>query len=226
VHKHPVLTHDTLGPVARERWVAGETVVLREVWRGKLWAARPLIVVDDSDEQLVLWCPIGTNRKVPASPPTRPRPATRAEHVTTALALGDWVFADHEWDVSTLWLIKPDSWHATWVSFLPDGSHLGWYINFQEPVQRTANGIQAMDLMLDILVSPDRTWRWKDQDEFDSVIAAGLYDEATALAVRREAESVIRKIEAHAPPFDSGWLDWQPSPAWRIPVLPAGWEQI
>ena len=207
-------------------WRAGETVVLQEEWRGKLWAARPLVVVEDSDERMVCWCPRGTVRKIPAPPPGRPRPPTRIEHVTLALTLGDWVLEDHEWDVSTLWLIDPNAWHAVWVSFRADGSHLGWYVNFQEPYSRTENGLRAMDLMLDILVSPDRTWRWKDQDEFDSVIAAGLYDEATVLAVRREAESVIRKIEAHAPPFDAAWLDWQPSPGWRIPVLPAGWDQI
>jgi hypothetical protein len=208
------------------RWTPGETVLLQEVWHGRLWAARPLIVVDDSDERLLLWCPIGTIRKVPAPPPTRPRPATRVEHVTKALALGDWVFADHEWDVSTLWLIEPDSWHATWVSFLSDGSHLGWYVNFQEPCRRTRNGIQAMDLMLDILVSPNRTWRWKDHDEFEAVVAAGLYSEATVLAVRHEAESVIQRIEKQSTPFDESWAAWRPPARWAIPVLPNGWDQI
>src|SRR6202165_1593584 len=111
-----------------QRWAAGETIVLQGVWRGQLWAGRPG----------------GTVRKIPAARPSRQRPATRTEHVTVALTLGDWVFADHEWDVSTLWLIEPGAWHAVWVSFLPDGRHLGWYVNFQEPYRRTKSGIQAM----------------------------------------------------------------------------------
>jgi hypothetical protein len=209
-----------------QRWRAGETVVLQEVWRGKLWAARPLIVVDDSDERIVLWCPLGTVRKVPAPPPSRQRPSTRTDHVVTALTLGDWVYEDHTWDVSTLWLLEPDCWHATWVSFLPDGGHLGWYVNFQEPFQRTAKAIQAMDLMLDILVSPDRTWRWKDQDEFDAVVAAGLYSVATVVAVRKEAESVIHRIEEKSTPFNEEWLEWRPPAEWTIPSLPPGWEQV
>jgi hypothetical protein len=208
------------------RWHAGETVVLQEVWRGKLWAARPLIVVDDSDKRLVLWCPKGTVRKVPAPPPSRQRPATRAEHVTTALTLSDWVYEDHEWDISTLWLIEPDSWHATWVSFLPDGHHLGWYVNFQEPYRRKENWIQAMDLMLDIVVSPDRSWRWKDLDEFDAVVAAGLYPADTVLAVRSDAASVIKRIEVQSEPFDEPWPEWRPPTGWAIPVLPAGWDQV
>ncbi|GAC1672216.1 MAG: DUF402 domain-containing protein [Candidatus Dormibacteraceae bacterium] len=208
------------------RWTAGETIVLQEVWRDKLWAARPATVVDDSGRQLALWCPKGTMRKVPAAPPNRQQPATRAEHFTSALSLGDWVLVDHEWDVSTLWLIEPEAWHAVWVSFLPDGRHFGWYVNLQEPCRRTKNGIQAMDLMLDILVSPDRTWRWKDEDEFDAVIAAGLYSDATVLAVRNEAESVIRRIEQHAAPFDDTWIAWRPPAEWKLPVLPHGWDQI
>jgi hypothetical protein len=27
-----------------------------------------------------------------------------------------------------------------------------------------------MDLMLDIVVEPDMTWRWKDDDEFDEIV--------------------------------------------------------
>jgi protein associated with RNAse G/E len=204
----------------------GQTVMLQEVWRDRLWAARPLTVVDDSAERLVLWCPLGTVRKIPAPPPERSRPATRAEHVTIALKNCDWVFADHRWDVSTLWLIEPEAWHATWVSFHPDGRHLGWYVNFQEPFRRTSRGIEAMDLMLDIVADADRNWRWKDQDEFDLVVAEGLYTDATIAAVRREADSVVRQIEAGEEPFDETWLSWKPPAEWEIPVLPAGWDRI
>jgi protein associated with RNAse G/E len=39
---------------------------------------------------------------------------------------------------------------------------LGWYVNLQCPFRRTEVGIEAMDLMLDVVVDPDGTWRWKD----------------------------------------------------------------
>lgn len=201
-------------------------MVLQEVWRDRIWAARPLTVVDDSDDLLVLWCPLGTLRKIPAPPPHRAAPATRAEHVAIALKNCDWVFVDHRWDVSTLWLIEPGAWHATWVSFQPDGRHLGWYVNFQDPFRRTGRGIVAMDLMLDIVVDGDRGWRWKDQDEFDLVVAEGLYTDATIAAVRREADSVVQQIEARAEPFDDTWLRWKPPADWEIPVLPSGWDRF
>jgi len=211
---------------SQQRWISGETIVLQEIWRGRLWAARPLIVVDDSNDRLVLWCPHGTKRKIPATPPGRRRPATRLDHVRESLIRGDWVLEDHEWDVSTLWLLEPGAWHAVWVSFLPDGRHLGWYVNLQEPYRRTPRGIQAMDMMLDIVVAPDRSWRWKDEDEFEAVVDAGLYADATVLAIREEAASVIRLIENWLVPFDEPWPEWRPPTGWSIPLLPKGWDQL
>jgi protein associated with RNAse G/E len=55
----------------------------------------------------------------------------------------------------------------TWTG---PGRHLGWYVNLQCPYRRTPLGIEAMDLMLDIVVEPDMTWRWKDDDEFDEIV--------------------------------------------------------
>jgi hypothetical protein len=89
--------------------------------------------------------------------------------------------------------------------FLPDGRHLGWYVNLREPYRRSERGIHAMDMILDIVVSPDRSWLWKDEDEFEAIVAAGLYTEATVLAVREEAASVIRRIENCSAPFDGPW---------------------
>jgi protein associated with RNAse G/E len=200
--------------------------VLQEVWREKLWAVRPLTVVEDSNDRLILWCPRGTIRKVPGTPPERPRPPSRTEHVVRALSRCDWVLENHEWDVSTLWLLEPRASHAVWVSFLPDGRHLGWYVNLQEPYRRTSRGIQAMDMMLDIVVAPDRSWRWKDEDEFQAVIDAGLYTPTAALAVRAEAASVVRRIENRLAPFDEPWPEWRPSSQWSIPRLLNGWDQL
>ena len=87
------------------RWPAGETIVIQEVWRGRLWAARPITIVHDGGEELVLWCPKGTVRKVPATPPSRPSPPTRPEWFADLLTHCDWTFRDSVWDVSTLWLL-------------------------------------------------------------------------------------------------------------------------
>jgi protein associated with RNAse G/E len=99
-------------------------------------------------------------------------------------------------------------------------------VNLQEPYRRTDRGIQAMDMMLDIVVSPDRSWRWKDEDEFEAIVAAGLYSEATVLAVREAAASVIRGIENCSAPFNEPWPEWRPPTGWSVPALPTGWDRL
>jgi uncharacterized protein DUF402 len=37
----------------------------------------------------------------------------------------------------------------------------GWYVNLQEPFRRTWLGIDTQDLEIDIVVSPDGSWRYK-----------------------------------------------------------------
>ncbi len=207
-------------------WQSGATVVVQEVWHGRLWSARPMRVIEDQGTSLVLWCPKGTRWKTATTPPTRPRAATRAERFVAALTLDDWVLRDAVWDVSKLVLVRTGDWHAVWVSWRDSGEDWGWYINLQRPFLRTEQGLQTMDLMLDILVERDRSWRWKDEDEFDALVTASLIDAAEAAQVRDAGRHVIRDIEANAPPFSEPWHSWRPDPGWPLPELPQGWDRV
>ncbi len=204
-------------------WQPGEQIVIDEIWNGKLWSRRPVVVVEDRPSRLVIWCPKGTVRLVPTTPPTRPRAPTRTERLMACLHREDWVLVEHEWDVSTLWLMEPGRWHSTWVSFLDDGRHWGWYVNLQRPFTRTDGAVQTMDLMLDVLIAPDgSSWRWKDEDEFDAMIEWGLLGPDEVDAVRTEAAAVIRASELKLPPFSEPWGHWTPDPTWPIPSLDLG----
>ena len=105
------------GMTERAQWQAGTVIVQQELWRGKLWSARPMTVVEDRGTSLALWCPHGTRWKTATTPPTREPPLTRAERFAVSLTLGDWVLADFMWDVSTLVLVRPEQWHTVWVSW-------------------------------------------------------------------------------------------------------------
>jgi hypothetical protein len=50
----------------------------------------------------------------------------------------------------------------------------------QEPFRRTSRGFATMDLMIDVIVSPDRTWRWKDEDELAVFVERGAFDAGLA----------------------------------------------
>jgi hypothetical protein len=208
------------------RWSPGETILMQEVWRERVWAARPMTVVADHGDLLALWYPRGTRWKAPTTPPHRRREAARAARFATSLRLCEWAFVDYEWDVDSLWLLSVGEWHDVRVSWLPDGTHWGWYVNLQEPYQRTARGIRTMDLMLDVLVNPDRTWRWKDEDELETLVNEGVFDAPVAQHVREVGLQVAARAERNEPPFSDPWPEWRPDPAWRAPELPPRWDEL
>jgi hypothetical protein len=204
-------------------WSSGDTVVLQEVWQDRVWAARPMTVVRDDGDSIVLWFPRGTTWKRPVVPASRRVDGSRAVRLASCLELGDWAFEDAEWDVSTLWLMRAGEWHAQWVSWLEDGTHWGWYVNLQEPFRRTAKGFESMDLVRDVLIDPDWSWRWKDEDELAVFVDRGVFDEELETRVREEGLRVVRRAQRGEAPFDEPWPDWRPDPGWATPILPEDW---
>ena len=207
-------------------FAAGENVVVQEVWRDRVWSARPMIVAQDDGDLIALWFPKGTAWKRPVPPSTHPSARDRGERLARCLVKGEWVFVDTEWDVSTLVLVRGDDWHAVWVSWLDDESPWGWYVNLQQPIRRTPLGFATMDLALDVLVANDRTWRWKDEDELETFVNMGVLDGELAARVREEGLRVARRAERNEPPFSEPWQDWRPEPSWTRPELPAGWDEL
>jgi hypothetical protein len=205
--------------------VPGEAVVLQEVWRGRVWAARPMRVVRDDGDSVALWFPRGTRWMAPTDDPSRPWQEDRGPRLAECAARCEWRFRELEWDVDTLWLMREGEWHAVWVSWLPGGEHWGWYVNLQKPFRRTRRGFATMDLMLDVIVSPDRTWRWKDEDELAIFVERGAFDAGLAHKARAEGLEVARRAESDEPPFSEPWHDWRPDPSWTTPQLPDGWDR-
>src|SRR5436305_10554163 len=95
-----------------------ETVVLQEIWRGKVWGARPMTVVEDRGDRLALWFPAGTRWKAPTSNPDREWKEDRGERLAECAVRGEWTYRDAEWDVDTLQLTRAGEPHSVWVSWL------------------------------------------------------------------------------------------------------------
>jgi predicted RNA-binding protein associated with RNAse of E/G family len=108
----------------------------------------------------------------------------------------------------------------------PDWRFGGWYINLQEPIRPTPLGFDFMDHVLDVVIDPDLSWRWKDEEELEEAVRLGLLSRQEAASIRAEGERVIAQLEAREPPFCDGWERWQPDPAWPIPGLAAGWDEL
>ncbi len=204
-------------------WTAGDQIVLREVWRGKVWSAKPVTVVQDTTHLIALYMATGTCWKQPRALDG----GSVQPH--TLLPAGEWQLADQTWvGGDALFLITPGAAHAVYVMWAEGHSSLeGWYINLQEPLRRTAIGFDYMDQILDIVVSPDQSeWRWKDEMSFQEAQVLGVISSEKTYEIRSEGERVIKLMRTHKAPFNSGWENWFPPPTWPIPHLLVGWEAV
>ena len=113
---------------------------------------------------------------------------------------------------------RPGRAHSIYLFVDRDDAFEHWYVNFEEPLRRALIGFDTFDHKLDLIVLPDGTYRWKDEDELEQAAALGIVDAAEVWA---EAERVLEEW-----PFPTGWEDWRPDPAWPIPQLPDGWDRV
>ena len=96
-------------------------------------------------------------------------------------------------------------------------------MNLQEPLRRSRLGFDTRDQVLDIVVEPDLSWRWKDEDELAHAVERRVFSSGEAGAIRAEGERVVRRLPELVP---TGWENWQPDPGWDLPALPADWDRL
>jgi predicted RNA-binding protein associated with RNAse of E/G family len=206
-------------------WSPGNQIVYREVWRGKVWTARPVTVVQDGPDLIALYLCSGTRWKIPAIDEN----ADREDQFNRLLHANSWQLVDTTWMWGdTLILTRPGEAHVVHVMWTHENRYFsGWYINLQEPLRRTEIGFDFMDQILDIVVKPDlSTWIWKDEAAFQKAQELGLMSASQAREIRAEAERAIERVQTKAPPFNEGWENWFPCPEWPIPSLPVGWDSL
>jgi hypothetical protein len=189
------------------------TALFRSVYRGRARWTIPHVVVEETPELAVLYVPPGTRGR-------------RPEHAFTEepeqLRTLDWEHVEHVWSGShCLRLLRPGAAHCLYLFWAQgDWAFEGWYVNLQAPFRRTAISFDTRDHALDVVVEPDGSWRWKDEDHLELATRLGAFTEEEANEIRAEGERVIASW-----PFPTGWEQWRPDPAWTLPELPPGWER-
>jgi hypothetical protein len=198
---------------------AGEAVLVRDVHDGHISAALPVVVVEESDERVVIWLRAGT-----------------PVMWLGAVPMPAWIDAGRplvakEWDDNdrlTIW--ERGASHT--VSFFREaasGNEACWYVDLCEPWVETRAGWDCCDQELDIVAWPDLSqWWWKDVDEFQERIDHGYVSAERATELRAEAATVIAALEARQGVWAEAdaWRAWRPDPAWAIPSLPDDWASI
>jgi hypothetical protein len=149
----------------------------------------------------------------------------------------EWSVLEHRLTTDTwagpgvLKFIPPAGDHSVWFFRTDEDAFKCWYVNLEEHAARwddgTIAGVDVVDQDLDVVVAPDLTWEWKDEDEFAERLAAPeFYWVPDPEAVRAEGRRVIKQAEAGDFPFDGTWTDFRPDPGWPVPTdLPPGWDR-
>lgn len=193
--------------------------MLRSVFQGHVRFAMPHTLIELTPERVALYLRAGTAGRRFAGAPL---------HAVDDLSAYDWSLREHVWRrTQVLRLSSFGAAHSVDVQWdAGTGAHLCWYVNLQEPLRRTALGFDTRDQALDLVVRPDRTWAWKDEDHLEVATERGRFTPQQAAAIRAEGERVLESVERWGSPFCDGWESWRPSVAWPVPTLPRGWDVV
>ena len=192
-------------------WQPGDTIVRRDVWRGQPKVAWGGTVVVDSPELLALYMPEGS--------PLRFAP--------------DFFGAPHPWSYTDRWrghgvlqLQRPGDRYAVWVFWEgAERKFTAWYVNLQDPFRPTSIGVDTQDLELDIVVSPDGSWHYKDDEHLEAWIRRGRWTLSEVAEIRAEGARVGTLLADGRRWWSDEWANWRPDPDWPQPSLPNDWDR-
>ena len=192
---------------------SGDPVLLRSIYRDRVRFTIPHHYVAEDAGRLLLY----------RGPGNQGRSVRRD---SAGRYLERWVRGDPTDDflwkhTHVLLLVDPKESHSLDLFWDESWSFLGWYVNLQSPLRRSALGFDMTDWALDVWVEPDGRWQWKDEEDFAEAQRLGVLDAAAAAAVRSEGERVIA-----ARPWPTGWEAWRPPAEWRPLALPSGWDVV
>jgi len=206
----------------------GRLVLHRDTHHGDLAFVHPARVVADDERGLLIWVARGSAIAVQATLDGRgPRDMSFAEWAAAPRAPRPTTWRGP----GVLRFIPVGENHSVWFFRDEADAFKNYYVNLEEAAVRWDDGdlagVDMVDQDLDIVVAPDLTWQWKDEDEFAERLALPeRYWVPDEEAVWAEGRRVIKRIEAAEFPFDGTWTDFRPNPSWTAPTeLPPGWDR-
>lgn len=190
-------------------------VLVRYIWQRRVRGAYPTVLVERTNNRIVLLKPEG-------SPYIRPAPAPSSSKVD-----GSWDAVERIADWRTMIAYDFDAMYSTWLMWDISGVFGGWYVDFHLPWRESRLGYDTTSLAVDIVVDAGGDWSWKDREELDELVAAGVVAEADRALALRVAERAIDDIENRRGVFADEWTR-RPNSVPSAPplVLPLGWSEV
>ncbi|HEY4347073.1 MAG TPA: DUF402 domain-containing protein [Gaiellaceae bacterium] len=204
-------------------WQPGETIVYRHrSGDGRYLSGFPLTVIDDTPERVVGYLPHGTEISRPAAADgsdLRTIPLDERWTKERIAKRSPFTLIGSRGPGRLIMVFPRGSAYSVWVFRAPERLH-GWYVNLEDPHVFGARTISTRDHVLDIWVPGDTGEpKWKDEDELEAAVAAGVRSPEEAAAIRAGGE---RAWNEH--PWPTGFEDYVPDPACPPPELFDGWD--
>jgi protein associated with RNAse G/E len=197
--------------------------VRRDVVANRIWSAQAARVLTDDGSELAIGYWPGAEALVPTTFIRWLQTRAAADRAACLKAFTDrtWSLGRRRWDTTNVvHLMTAGRWFSINAFFdARTGDHAFWYINFERPFVRTPEGVDTLDLLLDLVVLPDLSWQWKDEDEYDHARRMGVITTADVAAVDQARDEVVALVKDGGPPFTSDWPMWRPSTNWPTPTL-------
>lgn len=200
-------------------WMPGSAITVRTVHaQGRVGTVFPTRVVCDDAGLVAFYLAPGTRCKRRSGKRGGPRGRLLVEDAGTH---EDWTWSENR----RLFLWRPNDMHAVSLFWRDtDDTFLGWYVDILVPLRRTTLGFDTRDLDLDVVIAPDHTWHWKDEDELAWSQEQGLRTADEVQSIWSEGRRAVARLTADDPVFAENWVSWRPDPMWTIPSIDQGWE--
>ena len=161
-------------------WQQGDQIVLREIFRGRIWSGRPYTIVEDTPQRLIIYMGVGVRWM---------RPVRRNSSAIRGREL-HWTLREAVWPIEALRIVTPGRHHSIlllWTEGFRE--FLKWYVNLEDPLTHSAVGFVAVRPVMEwFAVWPERgrtvfpraslgkmqgesAWNWKDEDELEDAVA-------------------------------------------------------
>jgi predicted RNA-binding protein associated with RNAse of E/G family len=205
-------------------WNPGDVITWRGIFRERVWHAQPVIVVKDSQDETVVALLPGTECMAPEGYLQGKQSDKRRWNFKDKY----WELEKYDWHTNRLLiLLRPNQFYSTMYFWDHESNQfLCYYINFQIPFHRSASGIDTLDLDLDLIINPDFSFEWKDEEDYQKAIEHEIISSEWVQGIENAMGDIFNELEKRQYPFDGSWLDWTPDSLWTPPKLPENWDRV
>ena len=208
-------------------WHPGERAVLRGIVNKRVWSALSVIVVKDTVEETILLLLPGAQCVYPEGY-FRWKYGDYSRGTRWQEARSNaWTFREFTWRTNRfLMFLEPQKYYAIFSIWDHETDQFTcYYVNFQLPYRRSHCGFDTLDLDLDLIIDPQFTWRWKDEDDFRKGIQEGGIHSDWVRGIESARYEIFDKIYTQSYPLDGSWVHWRPDSSWKAPCLPECWGE-